>query len=126
MHVDNKAKWVMEFVDAVGNLEKALSFSDSLKRTVYPLVMDGKIPLDIGMTSDPNYISTARNLWLEFFEGNRYKVPSEVVDWMSRDKGAPWMVFAQLRAKAYEEGYRGGYKNFDEISADLRIDGALH
>ncbi|MEI6850165.1 MAG: hypothetical protein WCK29_03935 [archaeon] len=118
---EDKSKWVFEFVESVGNLEKALGFASALKRTVYPLVMDGKVGLDIGMTSDPNYIAASKILWTEFFEGDgKYKVPRDILDWLSRDKGAPWVVFGQLRTKAHEQGYTGGNEDFDRIIDDLR------
>jgi len=124
---DDRARWVLEFVDAQGSLERALKFATKLRQTIYPLLMDGKAPLTIGETNDPKYICAARALWMDFFEGNRYRVPKKVVNWISRDMGAPWLVFGQLRAKAFMAGYKSGSnEDFDRLCDDLMPGGILH
>lgn len=125
-YCDDLSRWVFEFTEIHGGLEKAMKYATTLKKTIHPLLMDGKVSIDIGQTSDERYISAARNLWLDFFEGNKYGVPAEIIETLSRHKGAPWVVFSHLKLMAIEEGYNGGHADLDSIIIDLAPGGALH
>jgi hypothetical protein len=120
------AKWVLGYTEGVGGIDKAVEFAGLLKKTIYPVIMDGKVPNELGITSNPVYISAAKYLWSEYFGEVKEAIPASVIDDLSRDLGAPWTVFSVLKSIAYEQGYKGGNKDLDDIAADLALGGALH
>jgi hypothetical protein len=125
--IDDYARWVFEFTDAHGDLEKAFEFARLFKERLAGFYLDGKVELTLGAdNTPPEYVKAGRLFWVEIFEGDRYKVPREVIERLSSDKAAPFVVFGRLQSNAYEIGYRGGNRNFDDLSNDLASGGALH
>ncbi len=124
--IGDYARWIFEFTDTCCNLEKSLEFAHLFKQRLATFYMDGNENNNPEVKPKREYIEAGRLFWMELFEGNRYHVPPEVVERLSFDMMAPFVVFGRLQSKAFERGYRGGNRDFDDLSNDLASGGVLH